>query len=332
MTETGKKAVVEALQLAEANTEDEKLQTAYEVNCVTRLYMLEVCEASTMEKFPGLRAPPSSSTSGVADLVALASSKATSATPAMAPVQNPDSSQQQSAPPEGTGNPGDKPAGDATDAANASPKKPDDSQSASGDSTAGAQNLKVTRFLKKALQAAGISAQHVSDIEKVMGLSQMADVCQSLMSCSTIEELNKVVETLKAAATAIKELKDGACKAASSLKSHIQARQRAGQKKRAADLKLQELTEVQAKKKQAKEAAEQIKKQETVLPAVLNLDWKAVSESTDDRCAKVQVMDGPAKKSIKSLDVPVCIANFSAVDDFFKNPKARSCCPMVKTK
>ena len=48
MTEAAKKAVTEALQLAEENKHDDKLQTAYEVNCVTRLYMLEVCEASSI--------------------------------------------------------------------------------------------------------------------------------------------------------------------------------------------------------------------------------------------------------------------------------------------
>ncbi|CAE7667911.1 unnamed protein product [Symbiodinium sp. CCMP2456] len=330
MTETAKKAVTEALQLAVDNTEDDKLQTAYEVNCVTRLYMLQVCEASTMADVPGLRTPPSCPTGGVKELTALASSSSKSATSAPAATMNQEqqanSLQQPSAPPPAdAAKDGDQAsqAAAATAAIQESPKKTVDAQSTSGDSNALSHNAKVTRFLKKALQMAGTSGQHVSDVDKIMGLSQMGDACQSLMDCSTIEELNKVVEALKAAAVGVKELKDGACKAASSLKSHIQARQRAGQKKRAADIKLQEHNEVQEKRKQAKLAAEQIKKQETVLPPILNLDWTAIANGADDRCVKVQLMDGPAKKSIKSMDLPVCVANFTPINDFLKNPKVQ---------
>ena len=340
MTETAKKAVTEALQLAEENKEDDKLQTAYEVNCVTRLYMLEVCEASSIADVPGLRAPPSSPDSGVKELTALASSSSKSATSAPADMMNQgqqaNSQQPSAAPPTDAAKDGDQAAqpAAATAAMKASPRKSEDAQSASGDSAALSQAAKVTRFLKKALQMAGTAGQHVNDLDKIMGLSQMIDTCQSLMDCSTIEELNKVTESLKAAAAGVKELKDGACKAASSLKSHVQARQRAGQKKRQADIKLQEQSEVQEKRKQAKLAAEQIKQQETVLPPILNLDWKAIADGVDDRCVRVQLMNGPAKKSIKTLDTPVCIANFTPINDFLKNPKARSnvCRPVRKLK
>ena len=109
---------------------------------------------------------------------------------------------------------------------------------------------------------------------------------------------------MKAAAAGVKELKDGASKAASSLKSHVQARQRAGQKKRQADIKLQEQSEVQEKRKQAKLAAEQIKQQETVLPPILNLDWKAIADGVDDKCVRGSADEWPGQEVHQNLGHP----------------------------
>ena len=75
-------------------------------------------------------------------------------------------------------------------------------------------------------------------------------------------------------------MKDGASKAAGSLKAHIQGRNCAKARKKVQQEKNTEQSEVQAQKKQAKDAAEQIKQQEKVLSSIFHIDcppalWRA---------------------------------------------------------
>ena len=321
MVATAKTAVNEALSLAAKDMSSEQLQLAYEKNCVVRLHILVIWEAPEVSQIPPQQHLPSAPTPPPAT--------PTTAGAGSSPVKPPGG--------EGTGN-GDaatpSPAGKSGGEADAS-----DAKSAVEGSVANAAGFgKVTRQLQKTLKEAGSSGQHVSDPSHVMCQKRMHDLLANFMNATTIEELNDMVQKLKNAMAVVRQLKDGACTAATSLKSHIASRQRASQRKRAQQQKDTENQEIHAKKKQAKEAAEEIKKQEKVLPPVFNIDWADLKLDDGNSLAKhIVKKEGPSANSIDSFDVPILISNLDAIQEFGKNPKAQlvididMCCTLNPT-
>ena len=300
----------EALDLAAKSPNTEKLQLAYEKNCVVRLHILNVWESPNVAMIPSMKELPSQPGQASIPIKAVERSGGEDAQPS---------------PQKG---------GDAKDAKGAaedadksvmqsSPTKPDDAKSSAGESSDGSSS-KVTKALQKALQQGGSSAQHVSNITLLLANVDMKELLDNFMSAQTVEELEKMVQKLKDAAAGVKQLKDGASKAAGSLKAHIQGRNRAEARKKVQQEKKTEQSEVQAQKKQAKDAAEQIKQQEKVLSPIFHIDWTEV-DGADNKALgmPVAVVDGPGKGSVGSFDEPVLLTNTSMMAEFSKMAKAR---------
>ena len=303
MVNSAKTALTEALELAKKDPSDDKLQLAYEKNCVVRLHMLDIWSASSVSEVPVQQPLPSAP----ATVPAVNSSPTHPREPA-------ETSQ--------PATPSSERAQDASAAPGAAKPKTDDGKSESGSTPAKAA-AKLTAHLKKALEGAGSTAQHITAAGSLRSKVHMEEILQSFMGLETVEELNTAVLALKEAAAMVKQLKDGATKAANSLKSHIVGRQRAQKRKREQESKQEEQTEVQKKKKQAKEAAAEIKKQETVLAPVFGIDWdNAKGEDGTVLGKMITATAGPDKGSIATLESPCCISNCAFFTDFTKNPKA----------
>eukprot|EP00435_Cladocopium_sp_Y103_P068230 s676_g31.t1 len=302
MATSAKTALSEALELCHHWCPSSQLQLAYEKNCVVRLHMLDIWGANSVSEIPAQQQLPS------APVPAAAS-------PPPHPPQPPQPAQSGAAA-GGEGN------GEQEASPNTPKPKTDDAKSESGSTPAKAA-AKVTAHLKKALEGAGSTAQHITAVGSLRSKVHMEEILQGFMTLETVEELNTAVVILKDAAAMVKQLKDGATKAANSLKSHIIGRQRAQTRKRQQETKQEEQTEVQKKKKQAKEAAAEIKKQETVLPPVFGIDWgNAKAEDGTVLGKMITVTAGPGKGSIATLESPCCISNCAFFTDFTKNPKA----------
>ena len=100
-------------------------------------------------------------------------------------------------------------------------------------------------------------------------------------------------------------------------------RHRAQKRKRVQEEKQKEQVEMSAKKKQAKEAAEQVKQQETTLPPVFGISLETLKDDDGGLVGKpVTILSGPGKGSINSVDAPCCVTSMTALTSFVKNPKA----------
>lgn len=290
MVNLAKTALTEALVIAEKDKSDDQLQLAYEKNCVVRLHMLHIWESESVAEVPAQHALPSGKT------------PPTEATPkATPPVSGPLQA----------GASTEAPAPDQGDA---------ETKTDAGSATSNAP-AKMTAQLKKSIEAAGSNAQRITSMGHLCAKVHMEEILQSIMTVDSIDKLNQAVQSLKDAATMVKQLKDGAVKAANSLKSHIQGRQRTKARKRAQETKQEEQSEVQRKKKQAKEAAEEIKKQEATLPPLFAIDWAAKNADGRVLGKAVSVTTGPGKGSITNLDSPHCISNCTFLAEFLKIAK-----------
>ncbi|CAE7239963.1 unnamed protein product [Symbiodinium sp. CCMP2456] len=335
-------AVREVLELASNNVSEEKLQQAYETNCVVRLRVLQIWQADSLQDIPAQRALPSSSLTGgstnaeavpPASLTSPPSTKEAS-TAAAEPSAEEQKKEKAETPVVG----GDKADGSEEKDTDKEvlPESPKAQEKADVDNAVGVDAksvasstpvnvvAKITNALRKALDAGKSSAQHVKDSSHVLCRAHMEDIHQSFLHCETVDELNKQVETLKNAAAVVKELKDGASKAASSLKSHILNRHKAQKRKRVQEEKQMEQVEISAKKKQAKEAAEQVKQQETTLPPIFGISLETLKNDDGSLVGKpVTILSGPGKGSINSVDAPCCITSLTAMTNFMKNPKVQ---------
>ena len=296
MVSLAKTALTDALAISEKDKSDDQLQLAYEKNCVVRLHMLHIWESETLAEVPAQLPLPSGKTPAPAE-----------ATPKAGTASDP---QPQTGGAPALAQPAD-PAGQAEV----------DTKTEAGSATTTAP-AKMTTHLKKSIEAAGSNAQHITSIGHLCAKVHMQETLQSIMTADSVEKLTQAVQSLKDAATMVKQLKDGAVKAANSLKSHVQGRQRTKARKRAQETKQEEQTEVQRKKKQAKEAAEAIKEQEATLPPLFAVDWATAKKADGAVLGKaVTVTTGPSKGSITNLDAPHCISNCSFLADFVKIPK-----------
>ena len=94
-----------------------------------------------------------------------------------------------------------------------------------------------------------------------------------------------------------------------SLKSRILNRHKAQKRKRVQE--------------QAKEAAEQVKQQETTLPPVFGISLETLKDDDGGLVGKpVTILSGPGKGSINSVDAPCCVTSMTALTSFVTNPKA----------
>ncbi|CAE7249881.1 unnamed protein product [Symbiodinium sp. CCMP2592] len=336
-------AVKEVLELASSNVSDEKLQRAYETNCVVRLHVLQIWLADSVQDIPTQRALPSASLSS-ASVQPASAAEASTATQSeeqkKETAQDADKAEAEKA----DGGDGDtkqkseelekaKDSKDVPTETKDPPAEAVDGDAANGppadaksvaSSTPVNTVAKITSALKKALDAGKSSAQHVKDSSHVMCRAQMEEVHRSFLDCETVEDLNQQVEVLKNAAAVVKQLKDGASKAAGSLKAHILNRQKAQKRKRVQEEKQQEQVEMSAKKREAKQALEEVKKQETTLPPIFNIDLDSLKNDEGGLVGKpVTILSGPGKGSINSVDTPCCITSFTALTNFLKNPKVQ---------
>ena len=318
----GMKAATEALELAKKNLMNERLQVAHESNYVSRLWILQIWGSDSLQNIPDPTKVPSQPDGAICQPDAVVQQ----AGPAAQAAKDEEAPAQAAEPGLEDVKDGDKNPQQQVVAPAPTVTKADDAKSVDGgDATSVASSYrKVSKRLRAALEKAGSSGQHVTDLAHLMCEAEMRELLDSFMDCETLDELNNRISLLKSAATAVRELKDGAVKAAASWKSHITNRQRAQNRKRQQDHKAAEQTEVQAKKKQAKEAAEKIKQQERVIPGIFAIDWAtAKTQRGDVLGTKVPLREGPTPGSIKDLDEPQCISNHSAISDFLKNAKAR---------
>ena len=310
MIEAGCKAVQEALELAKANTSAEKLQMSYESTCIVRLQILQMWQSATVADIPPKEAQPST------------------------PTPESGAIQAQAAQAQMGGNTGaDTSSAEAAQAQTGSIKGNDAGQnpasaaksSASITSPGLSAAVKVSVAIRKALEpgAGNSAAQHVSDVAHALCRAEMMDIHQSLLNCESVDALDQQVEKLKNAATVVKQLKDGAVKAAGSLKTHIQNRKKALKRKLQQTEKQNEMNEMNARKKQAKEAALEVKKQADAVPAIFLLDVSSLKNAEGALVTKnVPVLSNPTHSSINSVDAPCCIANLGALNTFMKNPRA----------
>ena len=307
----GVKALTEALDMSKAQPSTEKLQTSYEHTCAVRLRILHIWQSHEVSSIPEL-----SSITGITSTANQGGNDGEKS------ASNGD---------------GDKaPATPATDGdaaakhAECTPEKlvpvsgANAKSSASTTSPSVSSSMKVSSILRKSLEpgAGNSAAQHVADVSHALCRAEMNDVHQSMLGCETVDDLHQQVDKLKNAAAVVKQLKDGATKAAASLKAHIQNRLKAQKRKLQQDEKQKEQVEMNARKRQAKEAALEVKKQADALSPVFTIEWGDLKNAEDILSGKaVPVFSGPAVGSITTLDTPCCIASVSAVATFMKNPK-----------
>ena len=304
MVTAAKKVLLEALDMATQSKSQDKLQLAYETNCVVRYHMLEIWEAQSVDVIPNRKAVPSDPTAATPATPPAVASVAVA--PDNAAAQERDAKKESEGQGEG-------------EQAKANERKPEDARSNGSQGNAAAR---VSSSLRKALEKAGSAAQHVDPLSSLMAHAHMAELLAGFMDCSSVDDLNNAVQQLKDASAAVRQLKDGATKAASSLKSHITSRQRAEHRKKQQQTKQVESAEVQKQKKAAKTAAEEIKKQELVLPPVFHLAWGSLKSTEGDSLGtEVTICSGPKDRSINNLDEPCCIANCDALAEFMKNAK-----------
>lgn len=299
---------MEEAKLAGTDPSNEALQVAYETTCVVRLRMLQIWQAPSLEAIPEQRPLPSKpGKSG--------SSSDPTAQPAIEAGASASVPKESQSPDEKKG------AGDANQPAT-SPKAGSVKAPAENASAAASSGKKLSNFLVKELNNAGPHAQLIKEPSHVLVKVHMEEIISSLMDCKTVEELSRKVTQLKNGAAVVKELKDGANKATTSLKSHISARARAASRKRLQEQKNAEQTEVKKSRKQAKDAAEKIKEEEQVVHPVFKTDWqKLIADGNLEKEHAVTEVDGPSKDSL-CADQPYLIKNLTALADFQKNPKA----------
>ena len=179
----------EALDLAAKSPNTEKLQLAYEKNCVVRLHILNVWESPDVAMIPSMKELPSQPGQASIPIKAVEQSGGEDAQPS--PQKGGDAKDAKE-----TAEDADK------SVMQSSPTKPADAKSSAGESSDGSSS-KVT----KALQQGGSSAQHVSDITLLLANVHMKELLDNFMSAQTVEELEKMVWKLKDAAAGVKQLK-----------------------------------------------------------------------------------------------------------------------------
>ena len=340
-------ALIDALKLAREDQSADQLQKAYETNCVVRLQMIDIWKAPSLAQLPPQMPLPSQELSASG-----AEQAAAPGTPQPQPKESP-SKQRTDGPPQADGGaaelekaaealrldatpatPAKKGANDGTSLDGIIQSTPpadgkdtsavnDQKSETQSQSTPGGTAAKLSSHLRKEIANAGSKAQHVDPIGNLMAMVHMEELLQSFMACDSIDALNKAVTDLKSAAATVRQLKEGAVKAAASLKGHILNRQRAKQRKRQQETKEVENLEIVKKKKEAKTAAEETKKQEASAPPLFQHDWPDLKGSDGAELAKmISKNSGPANKSINSLEAPCLICNCSFLSDFQKNSKA----------
>ncbi|CAE7871566.1 unnamed protein product [Symbiodinium necroappetens] len=342
-----RKALVDALKLAGEDQSADQLQKAYESNCVVRLQMLDIWAAPSLAQIPKQRPLPSQAmfAPGADQTTAPGTpqpQEAAKQQPDAVGVATEDTSPEavlqkaaeafRSATPAKTDAKDEKAQGGG-DAATPTPKAPKDKDAVNNEgndqkseapsqSTPGGTAAKLSSYLRKEIGNAGSKAQHVDPLGNLMAMAHMEELLQSFMACDSIDALNKAVSDLKNAAVVVRQLKEGATKAAASLRGHILNRQRAQQRKKQQESKQVENQEVLKKKKEAKTAAEEIKKQEATAPPLFQHNWTDLQGSDGAQLATmIQKNTGPANKSINSFDAPCLICNCSFLADFQKNSK-----------
>ena len=301
-----------ALKMATDDPSAESLQIAYETTCVVRLHVLEIWGASSIDEIPSQQALPSEKLKPKQQNPKK-DEKMETASPKT------ELAQKTTEPKEGAAasSPTKEAVATGTPVPESSPKA-----SNGAASSAASSGKKITQFLVKQLNAGGRDAQHVKEPSHVLSKVHMQEIIESFMDCETVADLNAKVTQLKNGQAAVKELKDGANKATTSLKSHVTARARALSRKRQQEQKSLEQTEVKKSRKQAQDAAEQLKKEEKVQPPIFKVDWMhLLRECKLHVCHSMMEVEGPAKGSL-SVDEPCIIRNLTTLTDFQKNAKA----------
>ena len=306
-----------ALKMAADDPSIESLQIAYETTCVVRLHVLEIWGASSVDEIPNQQVLPSGKLkSQTQEAVKTEKMETEAPKPELAQKSS------ESAPTMTTSPTKVESAGSTVPESKPSPGLKSSAGESGAASSAASSGKKITQLLVKQLTAGGRDAQHVKEFSHVLCKVHMQEIIGSFMDCETVADLNAKVAQLKNAQAVVKDLKDGANKAATSLKSHITARTRALSRKRQQEQKNLEQTEVKKSRKQAQEAAEQLKNQEKVQPPIFKVNWiHLLTELKLHFSHALMEVEGPAKGTM-AVDEPCIIKNLTALTDFLKNPKA----------
>jgi len=192
------------------------------------------------------------------------------------------------------------------------------STSVSGDRRGTSQAEKVSNLLRAKLAEAGSRGQQVTDPQHLMCEAHMNEVLEKIMVANSLESLDALVKSFKAACVAAKQLSQGAAKAAASLKGHINNKIRAALRKRTLEVKNQEQQEADASKKRAKVAATKIKEAAELAPPLFRLSIQDASL----KMTAVSTQDADDKANFDPA-VPRLLKTFDGLSDFALSAKVQ---------
>jgi hypothetical protein len=142
------------------------------------------------------------------------------------------------------------------------------------------------------------------------------------MDAPTLSDMHKRVVEFKNSVAAIRQVKDGATKAAASLKQHINNKSRSMARKRTQELKAKENEEADHVKKKAKAAAVLIKAEADLADPIFRIDWqKLLAETLLKKITEVQEAD-VAKFKLK-VEEPCLLLGHAALAKMQTLPKVQ---------
>lgn len=173
--------------------------------------------------------------------------------------------------------------------------------------TNGAQ---ITEILQQAYKDCGIHAP-VCDIEKVLSFPHFQELVESLLGSESVDVLTQKTTRLGGGMAALRALRAGATKAASTLIAHLRTKQKAAENKRKRDT---EAAAVDEAKKKARQAAEAIKLEEAKVPAVF--EQKFADLIKDGTLTNVVSIKGVGTATVDNLEQPALITECEAMTSF----------------
>ena len=161
--------------------------------------------------------------------------------------------------------------------------------SEAGSSRGKPTHRQVTELLRKAAKKMGTKGDAVQDIEKFVCRLETHVMLESTLTAETIEDLEKQEIAFKDAVAMSKQLIDSTKKAAMTLKSHIQNKQRAAIRVEATAAKSAAREETKRHQKATKELAQQLSSKEKEMPPIFQHAFNQLIE--EDILGRVVIAD-----------------------------------------
>lgn len=332
-------AAVEKLRFTMESTKDEAGGAEFKSYWDTGMFRLRLgllMQAESAQRANQLLAP------GV-DLVKLGDSAASSGTPPAQPVAallvaakteevRAEGVEASPAPPQGEQPSESAPATsspkDANETAEEGPNAtPQKAKSTAASSEAGGSASKrkvsdserVSLALREEIRRAGRMALVVQQADALCCHAHIFDLKESLLSMSTLADMEKVVATIKASNDQAKMLREGLSKSAANLKSHVDGLKRRIGRERAKQQRDNDQKEVDAVRKKARDAAEKVKIEETEVPHVYKIEYSILGGAAEFDPVVV------VKKAPQEIDVdsPALFEDMECIDIWNKEAKVQ---------